>query len=231
MIIWHGVPSNEVPVVVEHRPGRKIPQRKMSVISIPGSNRDILISQDAYEPIIQTYDIHIPPNILRLDAAIRNVTDWLCVTGYNRLEDSYEPSVFRMAYYQGGQDIENILGKAGRAKIDFVCRPERWLKIGETPIVMQTTGNIHNPTGKTSKPLITVNGSGSGTLTVGNYTISMSDCNGVVLDCEDEDAYRGSTNMNGTVSGIFPRIDSGAVSVRWTGGVAGVTIVPRWWMI
>ena len=231
MITWHGVPSSEVPVVVEHPPGRTVPKRKMSIISIPGSNRDILITEDAYESVSQPYEIHIPPNRPRLDIAVQNVMRWLCVDGYNRLEDSYEPHVFRLAYYPGGQTVENILNKAGKVRIEFICRPERWLKTGEVPIVLYIAGNIINPTDNVAKPLITVRGSGTGTLTVGGKTISMTDCNGVVLDCEDEDAYRGSTNMNSTVSGTFPVIESGAVAVSWTGGVTGVTIIPRWWLL
>ena len=231
MIIWNGIPSSEVPVVVEHPPGRKIPRRKMSVISVPGSNKDILIQQDAYESIPQVYEIHIPPDRPRLDRAIRNVMDWLQVPGYNRLEDTYEPDIFRLGYYVGDQDIENILNKGGKAKIEFRCRPERWLKSGEEPIVLTSAKTIYNPTDKTAKPLITVSGSGSGTLTVGSYTITMTDTNGLVLDSEEEDAYKGSTNMNDTVSGDFPLIESGFISVSWTGGVTGVTIVPRWWLI
>lgn len=231
MIIWHGIPSIEVPVVVEHPPGRRVPMRKMEVVSVPGKNYDLLITQDAYQNVSQFYTIHIPPNRPRLDIAIRNVTDWLCVPGYNRLEDSYEPDIYRMAYFKGPLDIENILNKAGRANIEFICRPERWLKVGELPIYMYIAGEIHNPTDKTAKPLITVSGSGSGTLTIGDYTISMTDCNGVVLDSEEEDAYRGSANMNSTVSGDFPLIESGLIPVSWTGGVTGVVIVPRWWMI
>lgn len=231
MIIWNGIPSTEVPVVVEHPPGRRVPRRKMSVVSVPGSNREILIQQDAYESVSQEYEIHIPSNRPRLDRAIHKVMDWLQVPGYNRLEDSYDPHVFRLAYYVGEQDIENILNKGGKARIEFRCRPERWLKSGEEPISLTTGKTIYNPTDKTAKPLITVSGSGSGTLTVGAYTTSMTDCNGLILDSEEEDAYRGDDNMNSTVSGDFPLIESGPIAISWTGGVTGVTIIPRWWLI
>lgn len=231
MIVWHGVPSNEVPVVVEHPPGRRIPRRKIDIISVPGKNGDILIPQNAYENIIQEYEIHIPPNRPRLDVAVHNVTDWLLKSGYNRLEDSYDPEVYRLGYYAGDQDIENVLNKAGKAMIEFVCRPERWLKEGELPIVLIAGSTIYNPTDQIAKPIITVTGSGSGTLTVGDYSITMIDCDEVVLDSEEEDAYRGDENMNATVSGDFPMIEPGAVTVSWSGGVAGVTIIPRWWIL
>ena len=231
MIIWHGVPSNEVPVIVEHPPNRDIPRRKFEVISIPGRNGDILIPQDAYENITQVYEIHIPSNRPRLDRAIRNVTDWLLVSGYNRLEDSYEPDVFRIAYYAGQHDIENILNKGGKATIEFNCRPERWLKAGEQPIVLSAGSSIYNPTNQTAKPLIKVSGAGEGELTVGTYNLTMTDCDEIFLDSEEEDAYREGENMNATVAGAFPLLQPGAVDVSWSGGVTGVTIIPRWWTI
>ncbi len=222
-------------MIVEHPPGRVIPRRKMEVLSIPGRNGDIILPQDAYESIPQIYDIHIPSAILknrpRLDRAMRSVSNWLCVPGYNRLEDSYEPDVFRMAYFVGDQSIENILNKGGRAQIEFICRPERWLKVGEFPIMFHVPGLIFNPTDKPSSPIITVYGSGGGTLTVGETTLSLGDCNGVVLDSENEDAYRGSENLNDTVVGDFPLLDAGSTTVSWTGGVTGLQIIPRWWMI
>lgn len=97
----------------------------------------------------------------RLDRAIRNLSDWLCVPGYNKLWDSYEPDVFRLAYYVGDHDIENVLNKGGKAQIEFNCRPERWLKIGEDPIQLHIPGSLFNPTDKVAKPIITVRGSGS----------------------------------------------------------------------
>lgn len=235
MIIWHGVPSSEIPVIVERPPGRTIPRRKMDVLSIPGKNGDVIIPQNAYENIPQPYEIHIPSSIFRngprLDRAMRNVSDWLSVPGYNRLEDSYEPDIYRMAYFIGDQNIENILNKGGRAQIEFICRPERWLKDGDIPLVLYMAGYVFNPTDKPSLPTITVRGSGAGTLTVGDTTLTLRDCNGIVLDSEGEDAYRGLENLNDTVTGEFPVINAGSVYVSWTGGVAGVTIVPRWWMI
>lgn len=231
MITWHGVPSSEAPVVVEHPPGRIIPKRKMEVVEVPGRNGDVIISQDAFESVEQTYEVHIPSGVPDLALAIRGVIDWLCYPGYNRLEDSYEPEVYRIAYYEGDHEIENILNRAGKAEITFMCKPERWLKIGEVPIVMTAAGSLVNPTNRTAKPLITVQGSGAGVLTVGSNTTTLTDCNGIVLDCDYEDAYRNSVNMNSTVTGDFPTFAAGVNNITWSGGITGLTIVPRWWTL
>ncbi len=231
MITWHGVPSTEAPVVVEHPPGRVVPKRRMEIIDVPGRNGPVIISEDAFESVPQVYEVHIPPGVPDLALAIRGVIDWLCYPGYNRLEDSYEPEVYRIAFFEGDTEIENILNKAGKAEIEFTCKPERWLKIGEVPVVMTATTTLTNPTARTAKPLITVKGSGAGVLKVGAYTLNLTDCNGIVLDCDYEDAYRNGVNMNNTVTGDFPKLPAGSTNITWSGGITGLTVVPRWWTL
>lgn len=231
MITWHGVPSTEAPVVVEHPPGRVVPKRRMEIIDVPGRNGPVIISEDAFESVPQVYEVHIPPGVPDLALAIRGVIDWMCYPGYNRLEDSYEPEVYRIAFFEGDTEIENILNKAGKAEIEFTCKPERWLKIGEVPVVMTATTTLTNPTARTAKPLITVKGSGAGVLKVGAYTLNLTDCNGIVLDCDYEDAYRNGVNMNNTVTGDFPKLPAGSTNITWSGGITGLTVVPRWWTL
>lgn len=231
MITWHGVPSSEAPVVVEHPPGRVVPKRKMDVIDVPGRNGPVIISQDAFESVVQAYDVHIPSGVPDLALAIRGVINWLCQPGWNRLEDSYEPEVYRIAFFEGNHDIENILNKGAKLRIEFTCKPERWLKEGEVPIVMSSSGSLRNPTGRTAKPLITVRGSSSGVLRVGSYTLNLTNCNGIVLDCDYEDAYKNGTNMNNTVTGDFPKLPEGVTNITWSGGITGLTVVPRWWTL
>lgn len=231
MITWHGVPSTEAPVVVEHPPGRVVPKRRMEIIDVPGRNGPVIISEDAFESVPQVYEVHIPPGVPDLALAIRGVIDWLCYPGYNRLEDSYEPEVYRIAFFEGDTEIENILNKAGKAEIEFTCKPERWLKVGEVPIVMTAATTLTNPTTRTAKPLITVKGSGSGVLKVGTYTLNLTDCNGVVLDCDNEDVYKNGVNKNSTVTGDFPKLPAGSTNITWSGGITGLTVVPRWWTL
>ena len=142
-----------------------------------------------------------------------------------------EPEVYRIAFFEGDTEIENILNKAGKAEIEFTCKPERWLKIGEVPVVMTATTTLTNPTARTAKPLITVKGSGAGVLKVGAYTLNLTDCNGIVLDCDYEDAYRNGVNMNNTVTGDFPKLPAGSTNITWSGGITGLTVVPRWWTL
>lgn len=232
MIFWNGKSSDRYNVVVEHYPTRPLPKRKVDVVSIPGRNGDLLFSQDAYENVVQEYDIYISAEQLKLPITARRVAEWLLQPGYNRLFDSYEPEVFRLAYYNGTQDIANIMNRFGKLTISFSCKPQRFLITGEDEQTFSAPGTIINPTFCIAKPLITVLGSGDGTLNVGGTTVSLSDISEyITLDCDLQDAYKGLVNENAKVTGEFPTLEGGENVVSWTGDITGVKITPRWWML
>lgn len=231
MIFWNGRSSDEFSLIVEKYPVRPVPERKIERVSVPGRSGDIVFPQDAFSNVNQSYDVYISAERRGLPMVIRPCLSWLCVPGYHRLEDSYDPDCYRLAMFLGGVEFANALNMFGRASISFDCQPERWLKYGEQPQHMGAAGALYNPTGMTAFPLITVHGSGAGSLTVGGTTMTLSDCNGVVLDCDSENAYRGTENMNNTVSGEFPALGAGQTDISWTGGITAVDIKPRWWSL
>ena len=111
--------------------------------------------------------------------------------------------------------------------------PQRWLKNGQRPIELSAAGTLHNPTGHTALPLLTIRGSGAATLTDGTRTLTLTVTDGMRIDCQEEEAWLESggviTNLNGAVSGSFPRLGRGDTTISWTGGITGVTLIPRWY--
>lgn len=229
MIFWNGRSSDEFGLYVEYYPPRPVPERKVERVSVPGRSGDIFFPQDAFSNVKQSYDIYISAEARGLPIIADPIVAWLSVPGYARLEDNYDPEIYRMAMFVGGIDITNIINCFGRATITFDCMPQRWLKSGEIPQHFTNAGALVNPTGMKALPLITVSGSGAGTLTVGDDTLTLSDCNGIVLDSEAQNAYRGTENMNATVSGDFPVLKAGQTTISWAGGITSIKIVPRWW--
>ena len=93
---------------------------------------------------------------------------------------------------------------------------------------------LRNPTAFTALPTITVTGTGAGTLTVGDVTVSISSMprGAVVLDSDTQNASYGAFNLNNTISAPeFPTLPAGESVVRWTGGITSVEIIPRWWTL
>ena len=234
MIVWAGQSSDDLRMVVEHYPEQPRPQQRYEVQTMPGRNGELLLAENAYNNYTQPYDVYLSAERIGLPRAARAVAAWLCApTGYQRLEDSYEPDVFRLAYFSGPLDISNVLNRFGRATLEFNCKPQRWLKEGEQTVTLTQSGAVlYNP-GMEALPLITVYGTGPGTLTAGGRTVQIKSLDGsLTLDSEIQDAYKGTLNKNSTISAPeFPALPPGESAVAWTGGIQRVEIVPRWWVL
>ncbi len=235
MIFWAGKSSDDVHVIVEHYPAVKLAGRKLETQSVPGRSGDLLFPQDAFENYTQPYDIYVSAESIRLPRAMREVAQWLCApVGYQKLEDSYDMDTYRMAYYSGTLDVASILHKFGRATIEFNCKPQRYLRSGDTAIQAEQGQTLLNPTAFTALPLITVTGTGAGTLTVGDTTVTINSMpkGAIVFDSDTMNAYYGAANLNSTISAPeFPTLGAGESTVRWTGSITGVEIIPRWWTL
>lgn len=235
MIFWDGQSSDDLMVRVEHYPALPRPARRMSRVSVPGRNGDLIFDEGAYENYTQPYDIYLSAERRRLPGPARAVAAWLLApAGYQRLEDSYEPDFYRMASFDGPLDLANILNRFGRATIEFSCKPQRYFKGGERAVELTAPGTpLHNPYAFAALPLITVYGSGPGNLQVGSTTVQIKALEGsLTLDSEIQDAYKGTQNKNNTIfAPEFPALAPGDNAVSWTGEIERVEIVPRWWTL
>ena len=206
------------------------PARDREFVQVPGRNGDIILDKGRYQNIEITY----PAFIVRNFAA--NIRTWcnklLEPTEYVRLEDTYHPDEFRMAVLAQGMEVDPVAWlAAGSFDLRFNCRPERFLKSGETATEFIQSGSISNPTDMPSKPLIRVYGSGSITVNGTAITIASHLLSYIDIDCDLQEAYCGSVNANQYISASeFPKLDSGANSVVLS-SVTKVEITPRWWQL
>jgi len=170
---------------------------------------------------------------------INQVAEWLhSASGYARLEDTYDPDHYRMAYYSESLSVENLFNEAGKATLNFICKPQRYLKSGETSIVFTGEGTIQNGTRFSSSPVLKVTTNNTqGSVSIGNHTITIKAGAGtdpITIDCELQDAWSGTTNKNSFIvltDGEFPVIDPGTQTVTFDGGVQSVEVIPRWWTV
>lgn len=209
------------------------PERDVENIEIPGRSGDIIIEHDRYKNIDVTYPCFIPKG---LRDNMEGLRAWLLSgRGYRRLTDGYDTAHYRMAQYKAALTPEvKTQGRAAEFDITFDCQPQRWLLTGEAESALESGQQLSNPTSFTALPLITVYGTGSGVLTVGAVSVEIKSMpSGVlVLDCEKQDAYSGSTNRNNTIrAAAFPSLPAGKTAVSWTGSITGVKIIPRWWTL
>ena len=208
------------------------PKRDVNTVKVPGRDGVLLFDNGRYENLSLTYPAFITKDFQK---NIDDFTDFIgSLRGYKRLEDTYHPDEFRMALFESGITTKTTaLNRAGEFDIKFNCKPQRWLKEGERPIIFTANGSLKNPTYQTAKPLLRVYG--TGTVGIGDVTITISSANEYTdIDCETMDAYKGAVNCNANISttnNIFPTLPAGITGVSLGGSVSRVDITPRWWRV
>lgn len=235
MIFWNEKSSDQMGIIVQTHPERIYPKRKIETVSVPGRNGDLVFSQDAFENYEQTYSIAVAADTFDLMETSKEVTKWLLgPKGYCKLEDSYDPTTYRMAYFVGPVNISTYFSKVGVAEITFMCKPQRYLKSSRKYEYTEVTNTLVNPTGFVALPKIRVYGN-SGVVNVNGYAMSFSSISEYVdVDCELMDCYKGLLNKNSTLtlsSLGFPKLTPGDNNVSFSGEITKVIIDPRWWVL
>ena len=234
MITFNGQPSEDYGIIVEHPPDYDTSQKVYNFIKVPGRNGELALASGSYSNITRRYKIALVGD-LSFSELSNDLVSWLhSAKGYARLEDSYDEECYRMAIWSDTLSVENILNEAGRTTISFNCKPQRFLKSGETSVIVDKASMIYNPTRFDAEPIIKVYGQGAGTFTLGSYSVSISDIDEfVVVDATIQDVYKNTLNKNGTVtfSKGFPIMIGGQNHINFTGGITKISIVPNWWTL
>lgn len=211
------------------------PERDIESIPVPGRDGELTVDNGRFKNITVEYDAWIANDFAHNAAKARA---WLCSQrGYKRLEDDYNPYEYRMARFVGGVEFEAFISNgdflAGSTTLKFDCMPQRFLKSGEEEITSNNSPiHIINPTFFDSQPIVTITGSGSGTLTINSNAIAISDIDGyVTLNTNIQRAYKGTIAKDSTITGAYPIFTPGENSVEFSGGITGVSIIPRWWTV
>lgn len=212
------------------------PKRDVSFLSIPGRNGDLIVDNNRWNNVDITYSFAIPTEFADYFDAFKRALLSQC--GYQRLEDSLYPDIFRMAIVKEPIQPEVMrYNRTGTFDVTFHCKPQRYLKSGEFATTLTEPTTLYGD-GFVAKPLITVYGSGAGTLTVGDTTVEIKDmADQLTLDCDLQTAYRqvgdgAPENMNGSIyAPNFPELGKRENPISWTGGVTKIEIIPRWWTI
>ena len=235
-LTFNGTSSDNIGVVVERYPPRSVPSRIVETVRIPGRN-GLLTRSTGYDNVIQDYEVYLSAAANGLPSAAADMAAWLLAPdGYCRLEDSYNTGEYRMARFVNPMAITNYFNRFGRCILSFDCMPQRFLSSGETATTYSSDDTIDNPTAFPALPMIEVIGSGDIEFSVGGTSVVVEDlASAITLDCENQNAYNGTTNLNGSVTlsgGTFPVLEPGTNAITFTtGSITSITITPRWWIL
>ena len=237
---YNGVNSLAMGLRIESKNVFSAPAYDTKFQAIPGRDGDLIRTNGRFPNAQVTYTVFLPAKSqAELAQKLTAVKSWLYTEPdrYHILTDTYDTATYRKAVINTQLDIEDQLGKIGVFTVSFSCLPFKFLLSGQQEISVSTAPyTLANPTAFASKPYIKVLGSGAGTLKISHGrgrdipTWEFADINGYVeIDSEEMNFYKGSVSCNEAVEGDgFPILRSGNNGISFTGGITGLTILPRW---
>ena len=227
-------------IILTAQPQEVFAERDVETVSIAGRSGDLIRDNGRYKNVTVSFDCAIiPDDTCNMREALIAAIDQLNPTAdYRRLTSTYAPGYFRMARVTSGISVSSIVEQAGTFKLAFDCKPQRFLEAQENETLLVEATDFWNPCGQPSKPLITVYGTGPGTLTIGNTTVEIKYMDDqITLDCDLMTAYRKvgdapAENKNSDIHAPeFPELAPGANRISWDGGIERIAVIPRGWTL
>lgn len=220
---FRGLSTKDLDLIIQFKPDYPFPAKDITVEHIPGRNGDLYIDNKSWQNTQRTYSI---VSVFRPGTDFvsnsEKLIKWLTQeSGYFRLEDDYDPHVYRMAAYKGSGSLPNLYDQATVLAVTFDCKPQRYLKSGEKEITFEDVSKaiLLNPTGFDALPDIRISNISNPAqddvllLTVGKTSdeenfdevtsvITLSeipnDVTSITLISEDQTCY---SNQNGNING------------------------------
>lgn len=209
-------------------PKRVRPEERHEEIEIPGRSGSLLMleGEDVYSSYTAEMTV-IARNSLHID----QIAEWL--RGSSDLILSTDIDKARSARIVGEVSFERVGNWLQQATIPFLFQPFRKSRNPEINDRIQVTSSstsIYNPGDVASKPVVTINGSGNNTITMGgsSMTFVLGDTAvTIVVDCEAQIITVGDSIWTGSYSGEFWSIPKGQSAVTKSGN-ATLTVDPNW---
>lgn len=228
-VILNGVNSNtKTGLAIKELPPITKPLMRTYKEEIDGKDGDLIteLGYSAYDKTIEiglygTYDINEIISFFNSKGTI---------TFSNESDKYYNYEIINQIDY-------NKLLKFKTANVVFHCQPFKY-KVGETPITLSSGDNtITNDGNIYAKPILTIEGSGTISISLGGnqmFSIDMSNNSKIVIDTANMEAYDPTTGnlLNRIVTGNYEnfKIESGnnTLSISGTITSASITNYTRW---
>ena len=243
---FNGISAASLGLGIERYPGIPMPRKKITALSIPGRSGELHIDEGGLENVVVRYEVWWKnPKIDNFNTSVhaRKVTRWLYGAPVGaRLEDTYNPGVFRTATFLGGVDIEDIMGRFGRVVLEFSCSPQKWFAgtheegVTFTDKMGEIDGLLTNPTPYPTKPLIRIIGSIGGRLSIGDSGMTLRfpgmDTHEFWIDCEEMECWEvvdgQEVSSNAWIDSLdFIQIMPGVNQVKFPNSFESVTVWTR----
>lgn len=225
-IIWKNKSSKEIEgLIITNTPPITKPKMRVDKIEIDGRDGDI-IEKVGYESYTKNVEIGLTRNF-----DINEIIKYF--TGDGELVLSDEPDKVYIASIFDDVDYEKLL-QIRKATIKFHVQPFKYLK-DESKVSLnvttQTSIEVENKGLEISKPIITLEGSGTIEIAVNGENIFRyifpSGETKVTIDSLKEEAYFEGVYKNRNMLGEFPKLEVGNNTISWTGTLTKIEIEPK----
>ena len=225
-IIWKGKSSKEIDgLIITDLPPITKPKMKTNKIEIDGRDGDI-VEKVGYESYTKSVGIGLARNF-NIDEVINYFT------GEGELVLSDEPNKVYLASIYDSIEYDRLL-RMRKATIKFYVQPYKYLKDEdkvELDVTTHTSVEVINKGLEISKPIISLEGSGTVEIAVNNINIFKytfpNDETKVIIDSLEEEAYLDGVYKNRNMLGEFPKLEVGKNTISWTGTLTKIEIQPK----
>lgn len=215
------------------------PERDYSIESIPGRNGDWIRDNGRFKNIKVSYKVFLTSELVPFSERARAARNFLLrFTGYQRLEDTWNPDVYRIGVFDSSLDfVMNQLCRVGEAELTFNCKPQRFLKSGEIKeIITAHSAHIFNPTPFIAYPDIRLYQSSGGSITIGStMTVSAFTQDYMDISTDLQFARCGDELLNSKITpshiGDYFHLKPGDNIITTHNGVSKLELKGNWWEV
>ena len=224
--VYNGVDSRLMGVHVIKYPPIMRPAERVQYVTVPGRAGDLTRKEG--EAVYDAYNRGMEVSNMR-GFDLHAVRRWL--RGRGQMIIGNEPD-FAYTVDLGAQcQMDKVIRGVWGGTLQMHTQPFKTRTAAVPDIALAVSGSsVYNPGDVPALPLITLTGSGDGSLTVGGKTLQVY---GVSAGWQVDFDLRwildalGAPQWN-ACAGDFGFLPPGASAVSWTGGITAVSIAPRW---
>jgi len=224
-LIWKEKNSKDITgLIITELPPITKPKRRTTTTEIDGRDGDI-VEYLGYKSYTKTVGIGLTRNY-DVDEVINYFN------GSGKLVLSNEPDKYYNAEIIDSIDYKKLINFK-TANVKFHIQPYKYL-LNEVPFTLNVTNEtslkVSNMGYEQSKPVITLYGTGTIQLLVNGisvFSLNMGDDAYITVDSVQEEAYKGSTLKNSSMTGEFPLLKSGINEITWVGNLTKIVVEPK----
>jgi phage-related protein len=232
---------DECGLIIQTKTEDSAPARDVTSQAVPGRSGNLLLDNGRFQNRQLKYTCAIAPwwaaaQGLTLSACAKRLKEILLASyGYKILRTDYLQGCFYRAAYASALDIEEVFRQTGKVSLAFDAEPFLLSDAGQQPIIVTSQpATLTNPELFSSRPQITINGSGNVDIIInnamGNKVFHMLGIqSGTVIDSELMEVYAEGAACNSEMTTPeFPIFAPGENAIQWSGSVQSLQILPRW---